>query len=163
MLQWWGRVLAPPQGDVHSNLLQITELFFVVVVVVVCLFVFWLHLQHIEFPGQRWNPSLSCNLRCSCGHTDSLIHCTGQGLKLHCHRDNARSLSCSATVGTPDLSSSGTSIQVVNGNHRLSTGMWSPDGLEPEADNDSDSWITTLFLSSHQPIREGSHTLQPSP
>lgn len=34
---------------------------------------------------------------------DPLTHCASQGLNPHCHRDNARSLTCLTTAGTPQV------------------------------------------------------------
>ena len=56
-----------------------------------------------KFLGQGLNLSCSCDLCHRCGNAVSLTHCTGPGWNLHGHRDNARSLTCCATGGTPLL------------------------------------------------------------
>ena len=49
---------------------------------VVLLFVCFLAtLRHMEFPGQGWEPSHGCNLRCSCSNAGSLTHCAGLGIE----------------------------------------------------------------------------------
>ena len=66
---------------------------------------FWLHMGHMEVPGlgmEGTKLSQSRDLRHSCNDVGSLTHCARPGMELntHCCRDNARSLTCCAAVGT---------------------------------------------------------------
>ena len=56
----------------------------------------------MKFLGQRMNPSCSCDLNCSHSNIRYLTHSTGlEGSNFHYCSDNARFLTCCATVGTP--------------------------------------------------------------
>jgi len=63
-------------------------------------FLFWP--QYMEVPSQGSNPSCSCDLRRRCSNALlSLTHCTRLSIQLALPQRQARSLTHSATVGTP--------------------------------------------------------------
>ena len=57
------------------------SLFYVTCIVSFVCFSFLATLWHMEFSGQRSDPSHYCNLSHSCGNTRSLTHCAGLGIK----------------------------------------------------------------------------------
>ena len=54
-----------------------------------------------KFLGHGSNLSCTCHLHHRFGSTGSLTHCAGRGGQTCAARDNARSLTCCTTVGTP--------------------------------------------------------------
>ena len=55
----------------------------------------------MEFPGQGSDPSCSCDLSCSRGHTRSLTHCAGRGIEPYVPVPPRHCQSRCATAGTP--------------------------------------------------------------
>ena len=75
-------------------------------------FFFLATLQHMEFPGQRSDPSHSCDLSCSCGSARSLTHAARPGIEPVSHCATVGVLEWSLFIGKRPCKCAGLTVNV---------------------------------------------------